>query len=723
VTDLATKAGAQDLPDDDVTASLDELDIDDFEAVDADGDTDAEAADAEVEADAEPDASDADDAAADAEPEGEAEDAEPEGEAEDAEPEGEAVDPDAEVGDADGATEGVETEDVEPQAETEDPIAEGVAAEAETEDVEPEPEDLEAEAEPDPEPEPQDLEAEAEPDPEPEPQDLEAEAEPDPEPDAADVDPSSESADTPDDVTTDDPEPDAALAAPEDLEPAAADDLVAEPISEPVPVGAVAAAPVAASVAPPAPTVLPVPGPATHAEPEVMWALAEPKRRKRRLGWWIGIPVALAIAALVAASLVLIAPGTSIAGVSVGGMTPGAAADAVSARLAETTLVITGPDGDVEVTGAELAASVRARELANEAFDAHPMWNPTQWFSEPEQAVVQLDPDVAKAVLRDAAPSLYTDPVDAQLAFDAESGSYVVTPAILGTGIDVDAVRTALQDAFDSGQTHVEFDPVAAPIDAETQTYVADATAYRLNTMLDSMGFYIGGERVVPIDRALAASWITLGDGPRGTFSIEVDQEAIDAFVETLPALVNREPVNATVVTNSSGTVLRTLTEGVEGRTLESTDGIAAAFAEQIQNANGVYELPMTTIPFTTTALARTIEVNLSTQRAYLYENGNLVSSHVISSGLPGSATPTGHFTVNGYSRIQSMGCFEGAPYCVRDVPWVTWFAPDIGFHGANSLRSSLGYPQSHGCVNMWDNEARFVYEWSAYGTEVWVHY
>lgn len=720
MTDLATKAGAQDLPDDDVTTSLDELEIDDVEAIDtdgdeaqdaepdaaADGDTDAAPADAEVEMDAEsddPDARAAEDAEDHAEAEGEdddaAADAEPEAESEDVDPDGDPVEPATDV-----EAVAPEAAEPEPEAETED-----VEAEAE-DDVEPEAEDdVTPEAGDDVEPEGETEDAV----PEAGPEDVE------PEDGTEDVEPEAET----EDDSVDDLESAASVATEEDPEPAPAHDLVEEPVSEPVPVGAVAAAPVAASVAPPAPTVLPVPGPATHAEPEIMWAPAEPTRRKRHLGWWIGIPAALAIAALVAASLVLIAPGTSIAGVSVGGMTPGAAADAVSARLAETTLVIAGPDGDVEVTGAELAASVQARELANEAFDAHPMWNPTQWFSEPERAIVQLDPDVAKAVLRDAAPSLYTDPVDAQLAFDAESASYVVTPAILGTGIDVDAVRTALQDAFDSGQTRVEFDPVAAPIDAETQTYVADATAYRLNTMLDSMGFYIGGERVVPIDRALAASWITLGDGPRGTFSIEVDQQAIGAFVETLPALVNREPVNATVVTNSSGTVLRTLSEGVEGRTLESTDGIAAAFAEQIQNANGIYELPMTTIPFTTTALARTIEVNLSTQRAYLYENGNLVSSHVISSGLPGSATPAGHFTVNGYSRIQSMGCFEGAPYCVRDVPWVTWFAPDIGFHGANSLRSSLGYPQSHGCVNMWDNEARFVYEWSAYGTEVWVHY
>ena len=60
------------------------------------------------------------------------------------------------------------------------------------------------------------------------------------------------------------------------------------------------------------------------------WAPAEPPRRKRHLGLWLGIPAAIVAVSLVASSLILIAPGTSVASVPVGGLTPGAAADALA---------------------------------------------------------------------------------------------------------------------------------------------------------------------------------------------------------------------------------------------------------------------------------------------------------------------------------------------------------------------------------------------------------
>src|SRR5688572_26630500 len=63
--------------------------------------------------------------------------------------------------------------------------------------------------------------------------------------------------------------------------------------------------------------------------PTYVWAPEDPAPRKRRLALWIGIPAGVAVIGLVASSLVLIAPGTSVAGVPVGGLTPGAAADAI----------------------------------------------------------------------------------------------------------------------------------------------------------------------------------------------------------------------------------------------------------------------------------------------------------------------------------------------------------------------------------------------------------
>ncbi|WP_248242705.1 L,D-transpeptidase family protein [Microbacterium kunmingense] len=461
--------------------------------------------------------------------------------------------------------------------------------------------------------------------------------------------------------------------------------------------------------------------------PTYAWAPVEPAPKKRRWGLWIGVTAAAAAIGMAAASIFLIAPGTAIAGVPVGFMTPGAAAEAIENRLAETTVVLTGPGGDAELTGADLGATVDAQTLAETAFAEHPMWNPTGWFPSPVDAEVQIDPSLAADALLAAAPDLSVAPVDAAVAFDAASASYQVTPAVAGEGIDAEAVRQSLQDAFLAGQQRVEVEPAIAAVDAETTTTIAEATASRLNAMLDTAGFYIGEERTVPLDRAVVASWITLGDGERGTISVDVDQAGIQSVVDTLPGLVNREAVNATVITNKAGAVLREDVAGVNGRALESTDGLAADAASQLAAGDGVIELGVTETPFTTVALARSVEVDLSAQRAYLFENGNMVESFTISSGTAATPTPTGNFTVFAYTRIQDMGALCYNPnavnsYCTEDVPYITWFAPDIAFHGASNFRSSLGYPQSHGCVNMWDDAARFIYEWTATGTEVSVY-
>jgi len=453
------------------------------------------------------------------------------------------------------------------------------------------------------------------------------------------------------------------------------------------------------------------------------WAPAEPQAKKRRWPLWAGIGAGAAVVGLVAASLVLIAPGTSVAGVPVGFLTPGAAADALQQRLAETTIVLTGGGGNVELTGAELGATVDARGLAEAAFAEHPMWNPTQWFPPADQADVLLDPIAATAVLRGAAPDLYLDPVDATLAFDTTTASYVTTPAEAGEGIDVQAVLTTLREAYDSGETHVEFDPVLAPVEPTTTTAVAEDTAATLNGILATAGFYIGDERTVPVDRALAASWLTVTHGTDGTFDIAADQAAIQAIVDTLPAAVNRDAVNAVVITNTGGTVLREVTAGVAGRAVGDTSAVAGEYAAQLASAgSGIFQMPVEVQEFTTTALARRLEVNLSSQRTYLWENGTVVGSHAISSGLPGSLTPTGNFTVFAHTSMTDMGCYEGAPYCTEDVPWVTWFAQDIGFHGAY-WHNNFGNRMSHGCVNMPVATAKFVYDWAPVGTEVSVHY
>jgi lipoprotein-anchoring transpeptidase ErfK/SrfK len=64
------------------------------------------------------------------------------------------------------------------------------------------------------------------------------------------------------------------------------------------------------------------------------------------------------------------------------------------------------------------------------------------------------------------------------------------------------------------------------------------------------------------------------------------------------------------------------------------------------------------------------------------------------------------------------------------DVPVKYWmpFYQGYGLHDAVWRHGSFGgqdyyYGGSHGCVNLPDATAEFIYNWAAVGTPVWVHY
>lgn len=464
-----------------------------------------------------------------------------------------------------------------------------------------------------------------------------------------------------------------------------------------------------------APTKVLPPGGGTAS---VEWAPSEPAPKKRHVGLWVGIGVGALALAAAGASMILIAPGTTIAGVQVGGMTAGMAADAISGRIAGTTIELTG--AGASVTGADLGAEVDAIALADQAFAERPLWKLDAWMGDPIGATVALDPDSADRTLRAAVPDSYLEPIDASVTFDAASGAYVTTPAKPGTGISVDDLASAFTTAADKGRSTFSFPAAPTSVAAPVTDEKAAVTMEKLNGMLATIGFYVADERTVPVAPDVAAGWLSIEDLD-GELKIIADQDAIQSTVSTLPGEVNRDIVNATTIVDSKGKVLRTLTEGEDGRVLGDTAGIASAFATELADGKASFQLPVSSTPFETTALFRRIEVDISEQRAYLFENEKLAESWAISSGLPGTPTPLGRFRVFGHTAKQSMGCFEGASYCTKDVPWNTWFAPNIAFHGAY-WHNNFGHRMSHGCVNLPPQLAKRVYDWSPQGLEVWVH-
>lgn len=452
----------------------------------------------------------------------------------------------------------------------------------------------------------------------------------------------------------------------------------------------------------------------------VEWAPTEPARKKRHLGLWIGIPVGVVALGAAAASMLLIAPGTTIAGVPVGFLTPGAAADAVENRLDETTIQL--GEGGSTVSGEALGADIDGATLAAAAHDQRPAWNLGQWFGDPIAADVTLDSATATEALRTAQPDLYVDPTPAAVSFDGTS--FAVTPDVPGEGVDLDATRASLQSAFDDGLTTTTLDAQVAPVLSETTTAAADETAAMLNGMLDGVGFYVGDERTVPVDRAVAAGWLTVAPAADGTFEVTADPAQIQGVVDTLPGLVDRAPVNGVVYANTAGTVIDDSDAGLDGRSLETTDGIAAAFAEQLATGDGAYRLPVAVVPVATETIVRVLEVDLGEQRLYLRENDVVVDSWLVSTGRPGADTQLGRYTIGWKTPQQNMrgtAADSGVSYVQPNVKWAMYFNGDQAFHGVY-WHSNWGTRMSAGCVGMPDSRAAQIYDWAVAGTDVWVH-
>ena len=238
------------------------------------------------------------------------------------------------------------------------------------------------------------------------------------------------------------------------------------------------------------------------------------------------------------------------------------------------------------------------------------------------------------------------------------------------------------------------------------------------------IGARIGDERTVPVDREVAASWLTVGTAADGSFTVSADPAAIQPVVGTLPGLVDRAPANGVVFANAAGRIIDDSEAGQDGRTLETTDGIAAAFAEQLASGDAAYRLPVAVVPVTTDTVVRVLEVDLGEQRLYLKENDVVVDSWLVSTGRPGADTQTGRYTIGWKTPLQNMrgtAADSGVSYVQPNVKWAMYFNGDQAFHGVY-WHSNWGNRMSAGCVGMPDSRAAQIYEWAVPGTDVWIH-
>ena len=110
------------------------------------------------------------------------------------------------------------------------------------------------------------------------------------------------------------------------------------------------------------------------------------------------------------------------------------------------------------------------------------------------------------------------------------------------------------------------------------------------------------------------------------------------------------------------------------------------------------------------------IEISISRQELTAYEGDRIALQTNIASGAltKQKQTPTGNFTIESTYPSKHMGGTKRDDiyaYVLPGVPWSCFFTKGIATHGTY-WHNNYGTPQSSGCINMRNHEAKWLFRW-----------
>jgi lipoprotein-anchoring transpeptidase ErfK/SrfK len=234
------------------------------------------------------------------------------------------------------------------------------------------------------------------------------------------------------------------------------------------------------------------------------------------------------------------------------------------------------------------------------------------------------------------------------------------------------------------------------------------------------------GSQTVSISPSSIKSWLTITPNAANTEdNIHIDASNIET---SLTGVINQyvtAPVNQVTITRSDSSS-EVAIAGKNGTKLSGSanlSGQAINIAKNLFSNNGFnVNAPLVTLPFasvTPSAFDKLIVVDLNSKKMYMYQNGNLVNTFLVSAGKPSTPTPIGEFHIWDKLTVQTM---TGPGYVQPNVPWINYFDHSgDAIHGVYWRPASVfgSVNTSHGCVGVPVATAEYIYNWAPIGTTV----
>jgi lipoprotein-anchoring transpeptidase ErfK/SrfK len=483
------------------------------------------------------------------------------------------------------------------------------------------------------------------------------------------------------------------------------------------------------------------PEPIVEEKTEVKTSSANNKKAKStKTSWW---QTSLVVSGLVLTALIFIAggftqlykskvlPNISVAGVDAGGKTEQQIKEQLQTRVDELKLTLKSDKKTLNPKLKDIGFTVDVNKTAEAAVQAKrdKLFSKFAfWQKKNVPAAVKVNNVILSQYLDNKLPKLTKAGQDSRLEYSLQAGGFIITNHKDGTGPNALAVKASLEEISNDLSSKV--------VEVTTTKKPAKITKEKLVELVEPANQIVahtvvlkgtsGSFQAQPTD---IAQWITPTPQKDGSLKLVIDEGKVQSYVESIGNQIASKPQDKKVVKDKKTGKQVVLQQGHDGTELADREQLASQIAEAIKNGEDITLTMNIKIAKAKTinleGYDKWIEVDLTKQTATAYEHATPVNNFIIASGLPGYDTPTGEYAIWLKVRSQTMvggSKADGSYYNLPNVEWVSYFYQDYALHGA-WWRKVWGVPGSHGCVNMTNEDAKWVYNWAPVGTKVIVHY
>ncbi len=439
-------------------------------------------------------------------------------------------------------------------------------------------------------------------------------------------------------------------------------------------------------------------------------------------------------------------PGVTVADISATGKTRAQVTSEISDRAKETKVVLTVESQESTHSLDDLGIKVDADKSVEEAF-AHnrsiisrfgALVNPRAI-----KPIISTDIEKQQASLEEIASASGVPATNATVKLAEDGQTFETTSSENGRAIDVAQLRRGALDAAKELTTK-SLTLEVGEVDPEVSDERAKQVADQANAIVALSVTVTGGSGGYEADAPTKADWVVIDVTDGEMQDAKVSSEKVAAWVASAVEKDNVEVSNGVQRVNSSGTVVATPQEKVDGRTVTNADDVTAAIVKSLDEGQayaGEFTTETTEAVYDQQLIAdgaenlvypaapgeHWVEINLSNTIVTAWEGATAVATFYMVPGKPSTPTVTGTFRVWYKTSQQSMSGTnaDGSKWKIDYVPWVTYFHGDYALHGApwfNNFGWS-GSGGSHGCINMAVPDAKFIYDWAPMNTVVVSHY